>query len=89
VLASFAAALIGLVPRFSWVAWGAVALVVIVGMLGESLNLPQWMQDLSPFEHVPALPAASFDVVPMLILLAVASGFVGLATIGIRRRDIG
>ena len=74
VLAAVAVALVGVNPRLSALAWAGVAVSVTVGLLSETLNLPQWCRDLSPFEHVPALPAASFDIVPVAILLAVAAG---------------
>lgn len=67
----------------------ALALLVVVGLFGPLLELPQWVRNLSPFEHVPALPGGSFDIVPLVVLTAFA--VVGL-TVGVRalaRRDIG
>jgi ABC-2 type transport system permease protein len=57
-------------------------------MFGQLLDLPQWVSDLSPFQHVPQLPAADFTAVPLLVLtmLAVALTAAGLA--GLRRRDL-
>ena len=38
-------------------AWTAVAWVVLVGLLGPLLELPEWATRLSPFGWVPAVPA--------------------------------
>ncbi len=87
VIAGLGAALVGIVPRLSILVWAAVAWVLLVGMLGESLNLPQWARNLSPFEHVPALPAADCDAAPVLVLLAISAFLTIIGLVGIRIRD--
>ena len=89
VLAGFTVALVGINVRWSIVAWASVALVLVVGLLSGTLDLPQWVRNISPFTHIPALPAASFDIVPVLILAAVALGLTALGMQAVRRRDIG
>lgn len=89
VIAAFAAMLVGLPCRGSIAAWGAVAAATVIGLLSETLDLPQWVRDLSPFTHVPHMPAAPFDIVPILIMLAVTAILTGIAMVAIRRRDIG
>ena len=47
----------GLVPRVTVAAaWTVLAVVALVDLLGRSLGLSQWLLDLTPFAHVPALP---------------------------------
>ena len=46
-------------------AWGALAACYLAAFLGPLLGLPDWVMDISPFTHVPLLPAAEFDVVPL------------------------
>lgn len=89
VLAGLAFALFGLVSRWSPLAWAGLALGVLVGLLAETLNLPQWTRDLSPFEHVPAMPAESFALAPVAALCAVAAALVAVGFSAIGRRDIG
>jgi ABC-2 type transport system permease protein len=57
-------------------------------LLSETLRLPQWTRDVSPFHHVPAIPAASFEILPLLILIAVATGLAAVGLSGMDRRDI-
>ena len=58
VLAGLATALFGVLPRATVaVSWAVSAWCALVGFLGQLLDLPQWAMDVSPFEHVPELPA--------------------------------
>ena len=84
-----AVALFGVAPRWTMLAWALVAWCFVVGFFGVLLELPQWLRDLSPLELTPALPAASFEIAPlvMLTLAAAALVTVGLATF--QRRDLG
>jgi ABC-2 type transport system permease protein len=89
LLTGVAVALIGLVPRASAAAWLVLAVCLVIGMFGQLLGLPSWVEDLSPFQHVPEYPAVAFDPVPLLVLTAVAAGLTALGLAGLRRRDIG
>ncbi|GAA2884281.1 exporter of polyketide antibiotics [Actinoplanes cyaneus] len=88
VLGAVTVLLVGAVPRFAAVAWGTVAVSLLILLVGPLLEFPQWAMDVSPFTHVPQLPAASFSAVPeiVLILIAVLIAATGLAAL--RRRDI-
>ncbi len=88
VVAGGTFALYGLVPRGSVVIWGFYAWVMVAGMLGTVLRLPDWTLDLSPFQHVPALPAASMSWLPVIVLLAVGAGLVVVGLAALDRRDM-
>ena len=45
----------------------------VVMLFGELLRLPEWVQDLSPFEHLALVPAEDFRWAPVLALCAVAA----------------
>lgn len=89
VLGAFTLALAGIGARWALFGWVGVAVGFVVGFLGNTLDLPQWARNVSPFEHVPAMPAAPFDATPLLILVAVAVAFTAVAMFAIRRRDLG
>jgi ABC-2 type transport system permease protein len=88
LVAGLTLALIGLVPRAAPAAWAVVAVCFVIGMFGQLLDLPQWVSDLSPFQHVPQIPAADLTVLPLVALTAIAAGLVGVGIVGLRRRDI-
>jgi ABC-2 type transport system permease protein len=89
VLAGVAVALFGAVPRWSLMAWAALVFATVVGLLADVLDLPSWLRDLSPFHHVPALPAAPFDAVPVILLLVVGSALTAAGAWSFDRRDVG
>jgi ABC-2 type transport system permease protein len=56
---------------------------------GQLLDLPGWIQDLSPFQHVPSYPASDLHALPLAVLVAIAAGLAALGLVGFRRRDLG
>jgi ABC-2 type transport system permease protein len=88
VLAAVAVALVGLAPRFAAVAWGALGVCVILGLVGAALQLDQWVMDLSPFTHVPKVPGDALTATPLVLLLAMAAALGGAGLAGLRRRGI-
>jgi ABC-2 type transport system permease protein len=90
VVGAAVVAVICLVPRWSVAtSWALLLTALVVGpMFGPGLNLPRWVQDLSPFTHSPKAPAAAVTAAPMLTLGVVCLGFAATALISLRRRDL-
>ncbi|KXX56149.1 ABC transporter permease [Rhodococcus sp. LB1] len=89
VVAGVAVLAFGGVPAWSaGLSWGALAGCLIFGFLGSLLGLPQAVRDLSPFTHVPPVPAAEVTATPLvwLAVIAVVVGAVGVVLF--RRRDL-
>ena len=81
-------ALFGAVPRATMLVWAYLALCFVVGMFGQLLDLPQWIADLSPFQHVPSYPAGDLNGLPLVALIALAAALTAFGIAGLRRRDI-
>lgn len=77
--------------RSSWfvACWAVLAVSVVLSELGELLRLPDAVTDLSPYSHVPQLPATSFDAPATFGLLVVAAALVVAAFVRFDRRDVG
>jgi len=88
-MAGLVIALDGLAPRWVGITWVLLVACVLVGFLGAVLGLPRWLQDLSPFQQVPQLPAASLTLLPLALMSALAAGLTAVGLIGLQRRDIG
>lgn len=89
VLAALGALLFGLLPRLVVGAtWAILGVVLAVTMFGEPLRLSRWLLDLSPFTHLPRLPAATFTATPLLWLLVVAVALAAAGLAAFRRRDL-
>ena len=89
VLVAIAFLVFGFAPRAVAVVWAVFGLFVVIGFLGELLELPSWLMDLSPFQHVPAMPAEGFTSVPLVALTIVAAAVVGAGMAAFGRRDAG
>jgi ABC-2 type transport system permease protein len=88
VLSGFARLLYGAAPRLALLAWLELLLASVVLLFGELLRLPQWLQDLSPFEHLALVPAEDFRWEPFVALLVVAAGLSVAGQVAFARRDI-
>jgi ABC-2 type transport system permease protein len=89
VMAAIGAALFGLAPRLVVGAtWGILAVVLAITMFGEPFRLDQLVRDLSPFTHLPRLPAATFTAAPVAWLLAVSGALAAAGLAAFRRRDL-
>jgi ABC-2 type transport system permease protein len=89
LVAALAVLLFGWVPRLVAAVWSLVAFTFVVAWLGELLELPARVADLSPFSHLPAVPAEAVTAWPLVLLslgtlVALAGGWLGF-----QRRDVG
>lgn len=89
VLAGLGALLVGAAPRATGLAWALVGWCVLVAFFGELLDLPRWARDLSPFEHVPRLPADEVTWLPLGVLTALAAALAAAGLAAVERRDVG
>ena len=89
LVASIAIALFGLAPRAVAAAWAGVAFAFVIAMFGTLLDLPKWVLDLSPFQHVPQAPAAPVSAAPIIVLSLLVVVVTGAGFVGFARRDTG
>ena len=57
-------------------------------MFGPGLDLPSWVQGVSPFTHSPKAPAAAVTTAHVLALIAVCLGLGAAGLVALRRRDL-
>jgi ABC-2 type transport system permease protein len=88
LVTAVAVAIAGLLPRWTMLAWAAVAFVLFQVMLSATLQLPDWVDGISPFWHLPELPTENFDPVPAVTELVLVAALVLLSLWGYRRRDV-
>jgi ABC-2 type transport system permease protein len=70
-------------------AWAPLSVCFVIGLLGDLLGLPQWLEDLSPFECTPSVPAVDFALGPLAVMIVIGAAVTWLGLVGLRRRDIG
>ncbi len=89
-VAAVAVLLFGLLPEACVPGgWTALALAAVLVLLGPTLRLAQWIQDISPFTHVPKLPGGTVTAVPLAWSALIAVLLAAAGMVGLRRRDIG
>jgi ABC-2 type transport system permease protein len=88
VLIGLTALLHGVSQRAAPAAWGALTVVLVVGIFAELLQLPDWARVVSPLEHLPSAPAEPVTVTPILALLALAAALTAAGLWALRRRDL-
>ena len=90
LIAGAAVAIVGMWPRASLLAWGAVVFALFHVMLGERLRLPGWIDAFSPFWHLPSVPMEAFTPTPAVIEADAGCGPYRPWSLGLRtprRRD--
>jgi ABC-2 type transport system permease protein len=75
--------------RYAVLGWALVVAFFVVGPVAELLSLPGWVAALSPYSHVPRVPAEPFAWTPELVLSAIAATLVATARWRYQERDIG
>jgi ABC-2 type transport system permease protein len=88
VLSGAAMALFGLLPEYTGLSWGLLVACLVFGQLGRILQFPQWLLDISPFTHIPLVPAEDLRILPLAILTTIALVLVVAGLAGFRRRDL-
>ena len=88
VLASVAVLINGWWPRRTPLAFLVVVFAFVQVYLGALLSFPDWLNALSPFDHLPSMPVEPFAAASTFSVLALALGLSVLGIVGLRRRDM-
>ncbi|MDT0445086.1 ABC transporter permease [Streptomyces johnsoniae] len=86
--AGIAAVLFGWFPSASAAAWAVPAYGFFVTALGEVVDLPDWLYNLSPIGHIPQVPAADLNWAPLVVLTVLGAVLITVGLLGFRRRDL-
>ncbi len=89
VLAGLAIAIFGLAPRWSPTgAWATLIVSILVGpFFGPALDLPLWVQNISPFTHVPAV-TEPVSATPIIAMLLIAAALTAIGLLAYSRRSM-
>lgn len=90
VIGAVVVVMVALLPRVAGpVCWAALMVSILVGPLfGPTLNAPQWVQDLSPFTHLPRVPAVPLAAAPVIALVVAVAVLGAAGLVGLRRRSL-
>ncbi|MCM3739462.1 ABC transporter permease [Oceanobacillus luteolus] len=88
VMLGLAVLLIGVLPRFTSLIWLYIATSFIINYLGGLLQFPDWVENLSPFGYIPAIPVENMDWITVIALSITAIILIVLGFTSYSRRDI-
>jgi ABC-2 type transport system permease protein len=83
-----AVGLLGLGLRAPWLGWGFFVLSMTLTLVGELLELPVWVQRISPYSAVPIYPLEPWQWTPVIVLTALVAAVSGLAWLLFSQRDV-
>lgn len=88
MLAAITVTLIGVAPKIAAASWGALAICLLINLVGTALQLNHWVLDVSPFTHIPKLPGGTLSATPLITLTGIALILTTIGLAALRRRDI-
>ena len=84
VMAGLMVLAIGYLPRFTGAVWLYLGYAFFIAYLGDMLKLPEWMDYLSPFGHIPQIPLEEFHASKTLLSMLLAFGLTAAGFAGYR-----
>lgn len=88
LVTGIAVLLVGAAPRLTYLAWVALIAFLLIAEVGALLSWPSWVLEISPFAHVPKLPAAAMEWAPLIALTAIAGALVAAGAVRFQQRDL-
>lgn len=89
LIAGLSIMVFGIAPQLSALtAWITLMISIIFGpFFGPALNLPLWVQNISPFTHTPTV-GEKFNIVPPLLMLLLALFLIVLGIVSFSKRSM-
>ncbi|OIU71002.1 hypothetical protein [Rossellomorea aquimaris] len=88
VMIGLALAFVGFWPNFASFLWLYLGVSFFVVYLGELLQLPDWVEKLTPYGYIPAIPLDEVNYGVFALMVAIAAALALAGTYGFRRRDL-
>lgn len=88
LVVGLAVILVGIYPKISNALWLYVAFCFIVIYLGGLLELPEWLMNLSVFQHIQQYPADNLQWSTLMIILMISLSCTIIGFISYNKRDI-
>ncbi|SDJ83508.1 ABC transporter permease [Sediminibacillus albus] len=88
LMIGFAVLLLGVIPKIAGLAWLYLGYSFVVVYMGGMLQLPNWLEKLTPFGYIPQFPVeeigfANLSLLSLTAAILMAAGFAGFS-----KRDI-
>ncbi|WP_245713279.1 ABC transporter permease [Nocardia rhamnosiphila] len=88
LILAIAALLYGVLPQAIGATWALFGFALILGFFGPIMNLPQWIHDLSPFQHIARIPMEELRWPALIVLTAITAAASIVGAYRFRERDL-
>ena len=88
LFAGFALLMVAINRKYGLVTWYLLVVSFYMDYVGQLLDLPTWVKNLSPFKWIPHLPVDKMHWQFAWVMLIFAITFIGLSLVIYRKRDI-
>ena len=88
LMVCIALVLIAFIPKMVSLIWIYLGASFILIYLGEILRIPEWVEKLTPFEHIPMYPVEGFSIVPLVVMMLLSAIMCIIGFYGYNKRDI-
>lgn len=89
VMMGMAILIFGTAPKFTGFTWLYLIFSFIVVYMGNLLQFPEWLINLSPYGHIPQIPVDDMDFIKVIVMTVIAFIITIVGFIGYNKRDIG
>lgn len=88
IMIGLAVFLVGFIPKLAGLTWLYLGYSFFVVYMGDMLQLPEWLSNLSPFGHIPQIPVEEINILSLVILTIISIVLIAAGFIGYNKRDI-
>jgi ABC-2 type transport system permease protein len=88
VMIGAAVFMIGLLPKAAGALWGFYGFVAFTSFIGGMLDLPNWLNSLSPMHHIPRIPLEELTLLPLAVLTVIAAALTAAGLVFYGKRDM-
>lgn len=75
-------------PRFTGLIWIYLGFAFLMSYIGKILSLPDWVNNISVFHSIPAIPVASMSWGPTALITTLSLVLMAIGLFQYRRRDL-
>ncbi len=88
IMTSLATLFVGFAPSMVHVTWIYLAYAFVVSYFGGLLKFPTWLENLSPFAHIPEIIFEDMTYASVIVLILMSIGITWFGFISYKKRDL-
>ncbi|WP_018932507.1 ABC transporter permease [Gracilibacillus lacisalsi] len=87
IVLALANLLFAFLPKWTSLVWAYLVFSFFTVYLGGMIDIPEWLANISSFNHIPQIPVEAFTWTPLVVLLVIGLVALIASQFGYRNRD--